>query len=383
MTFVPPAEVGNRRASFRLEAQTVFLTYPRCPRTKEEALAVLEETFPLDWAVVASESHQDGTPHLHVLARLRSKSRKSGYEIWDRIGGQHGNYQAARNVSAVLRYVKKDGNFIVSGTPPADDSTETTGKVAKGTAIAMMILEGATLQDLNEADPGFVMMNLTRVRTYMNFVKTTNTPMVPLRITVQTDHPETMMIFRWFDENLAPGQSLVRPIKTPQLWMWGPANTRKTSAVLLFHKWCSIYNVPHHDTGFNDFYSDSYDLAFLDEFSRGCVQEDWLKQFSQGSPMPIKIKGSSMLKERNMPMVICSNQAPSSYIPDLEEYKAIEARFLIVYVSTPLDLDGVTIEPLSAVGPDDPQVPSSVLHHSTPELWQDEEELGSDATTDY
>lgn len=63
--------------------------------------------------VIAQEMHEDGTPHLHIWLQAREKKK---FNIRDAtkldLLEHHGNYQAARNQSAVLKYVTKDGKWI-------------------------------------------------------------------------------------------------------------------------------------------------------------------------------------------------------------------------------------------------------------------------------
>lgn len=74
----------------RIQAKGWFLTWPKCPISKEDALELLKATGELTEWVVASELHQDGTPHLHAFLKY---SRKVDFKVdrWD-LGTYHGNY---------------------------------------------------------------------------------------------------------------------------------------------------------------------------------------------------------------------------------------------------------------------------------------------------
>lgn len=73
---------------------------------------MLKETGELEEWIVASEVHQDGTPHLHAFLKY---TRKVDFKVdkWD-LGTHHGNYQVAKSWRAVERYCKKDGDYISS-----------------------------------------------------------------------------------------------------------------------------------------------------------------------------------------------------------------------------------------------------------------------------
>lgn len=65
----PPKE-----GKFRLNAKKLFLTYPKCSITKEEALEQLKAKLKhISKILVAHELHKDGTDHLHVYINLDKK----------------------------------------------------------------------------------------------------------------------------------------------------------------------------------------------------------------------------------------------------------------------------------------------------------------------
>jgi hypothetical protein len=96
----------------RIQAKGWFLTWPKCNVSKEDALELLKATGELAEWVVASELHNDGTPHLHAFIKY---TRKVDFKVdrWD-LGTYHGNYQVAKCWRAVEKYCKKDGDYISS-----------------------------------------------------------------------------------------------------------------------------------------------------------------------------------------------------------------------------------------------------------------------------
>lgn len=103
----------KEKSEFRINARNLFLTYPKCDLEPEEALSLLRPELDFEDYVIAQEMHEDGTPHLHVWLQAREKKK---FNIRDPnkldLLHHHGNYQAARNVSAVLKYVTKEGRWI-------------------------------------------------------------------------------------------------------------------------------------------------------------------------------------------------------------------------------------------------------------------------------
>lgn len=100
--------------TFRLSAKNLFLTYPQCGITKEDAAKQLYEKlskYGVKQYIVAQELHADGQPHLHAIFELHRKTNIKDPRALD-LGDCHGNYQACRNLLATRQYIRKDGNYI-------------------------------------------------------------------------------------------------------------------------------------------------------------------------------------------------------------------------------------------------------------------------------
>lgn len=109
----------NKTSKFRIDSKSWFLTFPKCLLTKEEALNLLKLKLikakkALRGAVVAEELHEDGTPHIHCFLLLQDRFNCVNPRFWD-LGDYHGNYQKARCIDDVVKYIKKDGNIIEEG----------------------------------------------------------------------------------------------------------------------------------------------------------------------------------------------------------------------------------------------------------------------------
>lgn len=111
--------------SFRWNTRTLYLTYSQCSLPKEEVYSQLAHI--LEWKcangiekyLVAEEKHQDGGDHLHVFLMLskRLQSRNSRLLDLEGIEGEayHPNVETkVRSPARVIRYCKKDGNFITN-----------------------------------------------------------------------------------------------------------------------------------------------------------------------------------------------------------------------------------------------------------------------------
>ena len=116
------AQEGSSSANpgaFRLSTKTLFLTYPQCPIEKEDALQQLQWILPnqITEYVVARENHEDGNHHLHVFLRLDRKCETRNSRFFDLTGEDrtyHGNYQGARSIKAVIKYVTKYQDYLTN-----------------------------------------------------------------------------------------------------------------------------------------------------------------------------------------------------------------------------------------------------------------------------
>lgn len=103
---------------FRVQARTLFLTYPQSGSAKKEDLLLfLVENFQPEYCVVSSETHADGSPHLHAVAGFAARREWSGVGAFD-FAGLHPNVQSARNAAAVIQYTIKGGCYDTFGAVP-------------------------------------------------------------------------------------------------------------------------------------------------------------------------------------------------------------------------------------------------------------------------
>ena len=103
-------------SKFRINAKSVFLTYPKCLLSKEQLMNALNELkHKYSYTICCIEQHKDGTPHLHcVLKFIKKVDIRS--ECYFDINGYHPNIQTTKNINASINYIKKDGNYLESGS---------------------------------------------------------------------------------------------------------------------------------------------------------------------------------------------------------------------------------------------------------------------------
>ena len=284
--------------------------------------------------IVCEEQHKDGTPHLHVYLQFHDRIHTRQLDYFDFIADKHGNYQVAKSQRGSVDYVTKAGNYIVKGL---DVEQIKKKKSSKSTDVAKMLMDGKSLSEINEVDPGYFMVNKRKLEDYEQWVsvekhKKSKDAWIPPCIYALTD--ANLQIAKWIVSNVRS----IRKFKAPQLFITGPKNLGKTSLIEWLSKSLSVYHIPQTED-FYDLYSDDYDLVVFDEF-KGQKTIQWMNLFLQGSPMNIRKKGSQYMKMKNLPVIILSNYTLGDCYPKARDDGRLDtllARVDVVEVDSFID----------------------------------------------
>lgn len=90
-----------------------FLTYPQCSLEKQAVLTWCQSIDNVVEYVICSELHADGNPHLHAFIRFETGIRRDDFRKFD-MPSCHGHYEQCKSNSCVIKYCKKDGDFITN-----------------------------------------------------------------------------------------------------------------------------------------------------------------------------------------------------------------------------------------------------------------------------
>ncbi len=344
----PPSKrqkVGSK--NFRVQAKKFFLTYPKNETTSEVAMKAILTKFPkLKWCIVAQEAHKDETHHLHVALWLNSTVDYRNRDYWDFVTGKKGNYQVARDIVRVVKYVTKENKYLCYQIDPP---TWLKAKKKKtGTSfelVAKLMQDGKSLDDLDAIYPGMIAMNLQKLQKYKKFlVKKERKAMKAV-----LDEWEALGIlalpqdFRplglWLNSNLSGAK---RPFKQKQLWLHGKSNLGKTTLVEKLMRFFRVYMVPMDSKSLDDYEDAEYDLIVLDEF-KGQKSITWMNGFVQGGHFPVHRRYNSTLKVLNLPVIVLSNytidqayERVSHFTP--ERLDSIKNRFFQCHVTSYIEL---------------------------------------------
>lgn len=286
----------KRKANFRLNAKKLFLTWPRCQKEPTEVLEALTEKFGVAnilYVCVAREQHEDGTPHIHVALNLRTKCDIKSSEYLDELVGQHGNYQTARNIMDVIKYIQEDGDFIEQGEKPGN-------KKKISLEVAQILQRDGSLDEIDELDPGYLMLHLTCIKNYQSYqiVKKLRKRVIPDPVTIE----------RWgFNFELGTP----RVFKQAQYWIHGPPNTGKTSFIIHLEEIGFRGFLIPTNNNFDGYDDAAYDFTYIDEF-KGQLTIQFLNEWLQGSKMKLNTKYGAAFKNKNLPCFILSNFSPEN-----------------------------------------------------------------------
>lgn len=205
-----------------------------------------------------------------------------------------------------------------------------------------MLCDGASLEEVNAEHPGFTMMNKRKLEEYLGWQASismkkekSNWPGVQY---YGEDMP-TQRVCDWLSRNLTGD----REFKSPQLWLYGPPDSRKTTLCRKLETYFHTYWTPNSEL-FYDGFDDSYDLIIMDEFREGKPCE-WLNLWLEGSYMMVRRKGlAPVAKRRNQPVIICSNYLPQQLYGDPTSLSCLQARVVVITLQDPLDFDHMKFE---------------------------------------
>lgn len=89
-----------------------FVTFPKSTESKQQFADRFHEQFPCQYLEIAQESHEDGTPHLHLVAFLKEKASKTKILKYfkDEYPDDYKRIDIApvRKPSHALKYIRKE-----------------------------------------------------------------------------------------------------------------------------------------------------------------------------------------------------------------------------------------------------------------------------------
>lgn len=323
---------------FRLRTKSLYLTYPQCSVTPETCMREILLYFAqneLEWAVVGTEKHQDGSDHLHCAIKLKIAYETYHADCLDLLVGKHGNYQSARNLPKVVQYCIKDGNYVEENIDAVQYlDLIRRKKSSKAAIIAKHIIEDdKTVHELVLEFPGYALMHLGKMQTfkqYADLYRCEDKEEWGGAYVDYTGNVDDVSVANWLNLNIKSE----RCFKQTQLYIKANSGLGKTHLINELEKKLRIYYLPNEK--YYDHYEDGcYDLIVLDEF-KGQTSITFLNKLLEGSTMPIPKKGAQTVKRDNLPVMILSQYTLEEAYGSAMDYQArmaINNRTLVIQPS--------------------------------------------------
>lgn len=319
--------------------KNIFLTYPQCPVPPRCLLDFLQDLLKdnLDCACISQELHQDGNTHLHAFVQLKERIvlNKDQFSYFFDLNYDdpcyHPNTQAARNVRNVVNYVVK-GRFNGAMQDFVEYNMSAQSVIAKknpkSDTVAKLLLEGKSIKDCFEAEPGYVGFNLQKIQYLETWLKSQK-PTIPLDPWQPLDlgrfplNSVNYQISKWLNDNLFKE----RPPRTKHLYIVGPTQKGKSYLVRCLKNFCRTYKVPNKGPYYVAWEDKKFDLININELQGGWTVSDML-QFLDGEDLHLKVHGGFAYKSDNLPIIITSQKAFRQCYPNMPDdvIEALDSR---------------------------------------------------------
>lgn len=262
---------------FKLQSKTIFATYPKCPVDKEVMLEHYKHLGATK-AVVGQENHQDGTPHLHIYAAWE-KRRAFAEKTLD-YEGYHPNIQSCKNIHAVIKYVKKDGNFLEHNM--SLDAIEKAKKNKTAVIAEELILGKKTLREATEENPELLYRYGT-IRKNLELFRSDRA--IEMKKSSPEEYPKE---------------------KRRHIWLYGPSDCGKSTKLkqILNNYEGNTFQIPYN----NDWQGYQGErLLWADEYKGQLTIQDLNRTCDGGAKM--NTKGGTILLHPYPQVIIVSNYA--------------------------------------------------------------------------
>lgn len=328
----------------------IFLTYSQCPVPPKCLLDFLQDLLKdnMQCCCISQELHQDGGLHLHAYVKVKERLvlNREQFAYWFDLNYDdpcyHPNVQPARNVKKVVGYVMKG---LSNGT--IQDFVEWNMNAQavinkqnpKNGVIAKLLLEGKSIKDCFDAEPGYVGFNLQKVQYLHNWLKTQQLqekdPWQELDLNQFELNSPNYQIATWLNNNI----NKKRVPRTPHLMIVGGTLLGKSLLISKLRNYLNVYRVPAQGPYFPPWEDGKYGLIAMEELRAGWTVSDLLL-FLDGSPTVLKIHGGLNHKNDNVPIIITSNQTfeQSYHRVDQASMRALLARVQVIEISEMIDV---------------------------------------------
>ena len=312
------AEPQEEQRRFRLSAKKLALTYPQCDKEPQAVIDKAVEVWgaaSIKWMFVVRELHEDGTPHLHAAVWLGFTPDWRTTDCLDFLTGQHGNYQAMKDVTAWVTYLcKGDGPRATLKIDPEKflESRKKKQSVAF-LEVARYLQDEMDVVKAVDKYPGFALQHLRKMETYVQFLEGVETGGRTRKSWEEFTQEEInslpfqgqVAIAEWCNENLGKDKGFGQ---RKHLMIHGNTGIGKSTFVQTLAPYFRIYPVPMEETWFDTYRDQHYDIALFEEVDpQNAKPISFMNTWNDGGPMCLRVKGAQRLKRKNLPSIVLTN----------------------------------------------------------------------------
>lgn len=298
-----PLPINAMQPRFQLNTKQLFLTYPQCTVTKEDALMLLQARlaqYSIEKYIVAHEHHANGDDHLHCYFKLSEPYRTTDPKDLD-ISGFHGNYQGCRSAKNVIKYCSKAEDFL---------SNFDIGDVINGdskTKIAMQrVLAGDSLTDVVLEHP----MLLKGYRNLKLDIEAYREDLVPNKpdLPGYLPNPWSLLLFSF------------QHLKKRHYWIWS-SEPNKGKTTKFAKPLCDQYRGEIHTGDFRYWNVSRHDqFLVLDDYNTPKLKWDALNQLCDNTYQFSKIYVGNVKITNPYIVIVLSNSSIDTLYPYMNKF---------------------------------------------------------------
>ena len=217
------------------------------------------------------------------------------------------------------------------------DTTEPDSHKSKGIAdhVYSTLLEDPNkLDELVLQHPGYCGHNLHKIKQFQSYavarLRSDKHPWTDIPISEDTPD-DIKQLCLWLNSNIKKP----RKFKQPQLWLWSELpNFGKTSLTRILEHYCNVCTPIIMAGDYFSTYDDNTDLVVIDDYNHPVGTISLLNRFLQGSSGAVPIKGGSIPKVNNPPVIFTSNVPPDKIYS--RKHALLEARLTVIELTRSL-----------------------------------------------
>lgn len=211
--------------------------------------------------------------------------------------------------------------------------------------VATLLRSGSDIRSINEEYPDIVMTRRPQLEDYQLWMEEQNrlmnlNPWVP---PILGANPQENQIASWLTSSVRNPQRLNQATghRLQQLWIWGPSGVGKTFLCWQLSQMLDTYWFPLGED-FHNLFNNNKDLIVMDEYT-GNLKLQQMNGWCQGYTFSIRTKGGQTIKNKNIPIIVTSNNPPEDFHQEQRMrhpaiFDAYLSRFLVVHVTGRISL---------------------------------------------